>query len=128
MPTAHDRLHFEKGKVRYDWQHYLPLLERKPGAPFRRLRAALFRREGGDRAMVQVLACVPTFGLDALLVAVERVLESGNTSVEHVRNVLSRLHERTPTARLEAAITLAREPVADAGRYDRLHGKEARHG
>ena len=26
------------------------------------------------------------------------------------------------------AITLAQEPVADAGRYDRLHGKEACHG
>jgi hypothetical protein len=22
----------DKGKVRYDWQHYIPVLERKPGA------------------------------------------------------------------------------------------------
>lgn len=113
---------------------------RKPGAlrngapfrelpvPSRRLQAALLRREGGDRAMVQVLACVPVFGLEAVLVAVERVIESGNTGVEPVRNVLSRPHEPTPAGRLETAITLVDEPVADAGRYDRLHRKEARHG
>ena len=78
--------------------------------------------------MVQVLACVPAFGLEAVLVAVELVLDSGNTSVGHVRNVLSRLHEPAPADKLETAIKLAQEPVADAGRYDRLHGKEACHG
>jgi len=138
--AAHDRLLFEKGKVRYEWQHYLTLLERKPGAlrngapflelpkPLRRLQTALLRREGGDRAMVQVLACVPVFGLEAVLVAAELVLDSSNTSVEHVRNVLSRLHEPAPADKLETTIKLAQEPVADAGRYDRLHGKEACHG
>ena len=30
--AVRDRLPFEKGKVRYEWQHYLTLLERKPGA------------------------------------------------------------------------------------------------
>ena len=138
--AVHERLSFEKGKVCYEWQHYLALLERKPGAlrngapfrelpvPLRRLQAALLRREGGDRAMVQVLACVPVFGLEAVLVAVELVVESGNTSVEHVRNVLSRLHEPAPADKLETAIKLAEEPLADAGRYDRLHRKEACHG
>jgi hypothetical protein len=131
---------FERGKVRYQWQHYLTLLERKPGAlrngapflelpkPLRHLQVALLKREGGDRAMVQVLACVPVFGLEAVLVAVELVLDSGNTSVEHVRNVLSRLHEPAPAANLETALKLAQEPVADTGRYDRLHGKEVCNG
>jgi len=46
--AAHDRLLFEKGKVRYEWQHYLTLLERKPGAlrngaPFRELPQPLRR-------------------------------------------------------------------------------------
>ena len=27
----HQRL-MDKGKIRYDWRHYIPLLERKPGA------------------------------------------------------------------------------------------------
>jgi len=136
--AAHDRL-FERGRVRYEWQHYLPLIERKPGAlrngapfldlpePLRRLQAALLKRAGGDRLMVQVLACVPQFGLEAVQVATALVLESGNTSVEHVRNVLSRLHEPLPSAQLETALQLTEDPIADASRYDRLHPQEVDH-
>lgn len=36
--------------------------------------------------MAQVLAAVPTSGLEAVLVAVELVLESGAVSAEHVLN------------------------------------------
>ena len=38
--------------------------------------------------MAKVLAAVPKSGLEAVLVAVELVLESGNPSAEHVENVL----------------------------------------
>jgi hypothetical protein len=136
--ATHDRL-FDRGLVRYEWQHYLPLVERKPGAlrngapfldlpePLRRLQAALLKRAGGDRIMVQVLACVPQFGLEAVQVATELVLESGNTSVEHVRNVLSRLHEPLPSAKLETSLQLTEDPIADASRYDRLHPQEVDH-
>ena len=41
--------------------------------------------------MAQVLGAVPTSGLDAVLVAVELVLDSGVVSAEHVINVLARL-------------------------------------
>ena len=59
--VRHERL-FDRGQTRYDWQHYLPLIERKPGAlrngapfadlpePLQRLRALLLKREGGDVA------------------------------------------------------------------------------
>jgi hypothetical protein len=77
--------------------------------------------------MVQVLACVPQFGLEAVQVATELVLESGNTSVEHVRNVLSRLHEPLPSAKLETSLQLTEDPIADASRYDRLHPQEVDH-
>ncbi len=105
--ARHERLS-ERGQVRYDWQHYIPLLQRKPGAlrngaPFadlpealQLLRRALLRESGGDRVMAQVLAIVPKAGLDAVLVAVELALESsppsGRVSVEHVINVLGRLN------------------------------------
>ena len=136
--ASHDRL-FTRGKVHYEWQHYLPLLERKPGAlrngapfldlpePLRRLQAALLKREGGDRVMVQVLACVPVFGLEAVQVAADLVLESGNISAEHVRNVLSRLHEPPPPSPLETTLALVEDPIADASRYDRLHAQEVDH-
>ena len=93
----------DRDHVVYDWQHYLPLVERKPGAlrngapfadlpdPLQRLRRALLRHEGGDKVMARVLMAVPTHGLDAVLVAVELVLESGRPSADHVLNVIARL-------------------------------------
>lgn len=48
--------------------------------------------------MAQVLASVPQAGLDAVLVAVDLVLEgatpNGSVSAEHVLNVLARLNAR----------------------------------
>lgn len=135
--AAHARS-FERGEVIYDWQHYIPLVERKPGAlrngaPFdglppalQQLRSALIKRIGGDRLMADVLACVPKHGLEPVLVAIELILGSGNTSAEHVKNVLSRLNEMSPPATVETTLTVADPPVADAGRYDRLH-RETHH-
>ncbi len=127
----------DRDRVVYDWQHYLPLVARKPGAlrngaPFadlpdslQRLSRALRRREGGDRVMAQVLAAVPTHGLEAVLVAVELVLESGRPSAEHVLNVLARLREGPPPDTVVTALSVETAPLADPQRYDRLHGEVA---
>ena len=134
--ARHDRLS-NAGETRYDWQHYIPLLQRKPGAlrngapfadmpePLQRLRRGLLRNPGGDRVMAQVLAIVLTAGLDAVLVAVELALEAGppgKVSVEHVVNVLSRLNAvpAPPTAATHLKATTP--PLADTARYDRLRG------
>jgi hypothetical protein len=74
--------------------------------------------------MVQVLAGVPTHGLEAVLVAVELVLESGVPSLEHLRNVLSRLKEPTQPPTIETDLKLREEPRADTARYDRLKALE----
>ena len=123
---------FGRGETRYDWQHYVSLIERKPGAlrngapfadmpaPLQRLRGLLLKREGGDRVMAKVLAAVPRHGLEAVLVAVELVLESGNPSAEHIENVLNRLRAAPPTPSVETALALREMPVADPHRYDRL--------
>ncbi len=122
----------DRDHIVYDWQHYVPLVQRKPGAlrngaPFadlpdslQHLRQALIRRPGGDRVMAQVLAAVPTFGLEAVLVAIDLVLQSGRPSAEHVLNVLARLHEGPPPERVDTALVIADEPIADTSRYDRL--------
>jgi hypothetical protein len=129
--ASHSRC-FDRNQTRYDWQHYIPLIERKPGAlrngapfadmpgPFLRLRSLLLKREGGDRVMAKVLAAVPKFGLEAVLVAVDLVLESGNPSAEHVENVLNRLKAPPPPDSVETCLEVAEAPVADTGRYDRL--------
>ena len=137
--ARHERLNSE-AQTRYDWQHYIPLLQRKPGAlrngapfadlpePLQQLRRGLLRQEGGDRAMAQVLAIVPTHGLDAVLVAVELALESsppsGRVSVEHVVNVLGRLSATPVPANAETTLKVLEPPRADTARYDSLRGHD----
>ena len=131
--ASHDRL-TERGQICYDWQHYIPLVERKPGAlrngapfadlpvPLKQLKLGLMRHAGGDRVMAQVLAAVPTAGLEAVLVAVELVIESGVLSAEHVLNVLARLSASPTPACVETSLPLNEAPRADTGRYDSLRG------
>ena len=71
-----------------------------------RLRASLIRRPGGDRLMADILACIPKHGLESVLVAAELILESGNSSAEHIKNVLSRLKEAPPPQTVETALTI----------------------
>ena len=129
---------FERDQTFYDWQHYIALVETKPGAlrngaPFKTMPEALqtlqrhlLRHSGGDRVMTQVLAAVPVHGLEAVLVAAEIALEAGRPSAEHVLNVLARLKDGLPALqRIEAGTpALKEEPRADVQRYDRL--REAR--
>jgi hypothetical protein len=74
--------------------------------------------------MAQVLASVPQAGLDAVLVAVDLVLEgatpNGNVSAEHVRNVLARLSAPPRPEHAQTTLQLTHLPLADTARYDRL--------
>jgi len=131
----HERLN-DEGRTQYDWQHYVPLLQRKPGAlrngapfadlpePLQQLRRALLRENGGDRAMAQVLAIVPGTGLDAVLVAVELAMQSappsGRVSVEHVHNVLTRLNAAPRPGNVVTSLQVSMQPLADTARYDTL--------
>ena len=133
--ASHARL-VGKAQTTYDWQHYIELVQRKPGAlrngapfldlplPLLRLRQSLLRHTGGDRVMAQVLAAVPQFGLETVLVAVELVLESsapnGSISAEHVRNVLARLSAPQTPEQAQTDLKLTLIPRADTARYDRL--------
>src|SRR5574343_671894 len=133
--ASHARV-FDRGHTAYDWQHYIDLVQRKPGAlrngapfmdlpdPLANLRRALIRRSGGDRIMAEVLALVPAAGLEAVVVAVELVLEhatpSGQISVEHIVNVLARLKDPQRPPPVATGLTLKVAPVADTMRYDQL--------
>ncbi|WP_201011929.1 IS21 family transposase [Nitrosomonas ureae] len=138
--VSHIRL-LDCDQVSYNWQHYIPIIEKKPGAlrngaPFAELPApllqfqtALRRREHqqADRTMAKVLSLVPTHGLEAVLVAVELALESGVLSAEHVANVLARLKQAELPALVETTLKLNEEPRADTARYDRLSVQEVPH-
>ena len=134
--ASHERLG-DRGQTRYNWEHYIPLIQRKPGAlrngapfadmpePLQQLRRALLRDPGGDRVMAQVLAIVPTAGLDAVLVAVELALEGtrqGRVSVEHVLNVLGRLNAEPAPESAATALQVSTPPLANTERYDSLRG------
>src|SRR5664280_597893 len=135
--ARHVRL-LARNEVSYDWQHYIPLIEKKPGAlrngaPFAemplllvQLQTALRRRERqqGDRIMAKVLAAVPAHGLETVLGSVKQLLDSGVTSLEQVLNVLSRLNDIPIPAQVETSLKLKEEPLADTARYDRLTDKE----
>jgi hypothetical protein len=132
--ASHARVAHE-GQICYDWQHYIALVQRKPGAlrngapfadmplPLLRLRQGLLRHDGGDRIMAQVLNCVSSHGLEAVLVAVELVIESGVLSCEHVLNVLARLNAVPTPESVETSLYLQEVPLADTRRYDSLRGR-----
>jgi hypothetical protein len=139
--ARHERLS-NAGETRYDWQHYIPLLQRKPGAlrngapfadlpaPLQRLRRGLLRHPGGDRVMAQVLAIVLTAGLEAVLVAVELALETGppgRVSVEHVVNVLGRLNAAPAPQTAATSLQVRLAPLANTARYDRLRADSVDH-
>jgi hypothetical protein len=129
--ARHQRLTGQQ-QVSFDWQHYIPLITRKPGAlrngapftsmpaPLLQLKERLLRRNGGDKVMAQVLATVPVAGLDAVLVAVELVLETGVISIEHILNVVARLNDPPAAISAETQLQLAEEPQANTQRYDGL--------
>ena len=77
--------------------------------------------------MAGVLAEVPKSGLEAVLVAVELVLESGAPSAEHIENMLNRLKSPCMPEAIESPIQISESPIADAGRYDRLRDEETHH-
>lgn len=128
---------FERDQTFYDWQHYIGLLERKPGAlrngapfktmpePLQELQRQLLKHPGGDRVMAQVLSAVPLHGVESVVVAVELALQTGRVSGEHVLNTLSRLKEPSTTvAAVDTPLTLQTPPQANTSRYDGLRSSE----
>lgn len=110
LVASHVRL-ASSGQTTYDWQHYIDLVQRKPGAlrngtplldmppPLLRLRQSLLRHTGGDRVMAQVLA---------------------------------RLNTPAAPEQAETTAQLTHVPKADTARYDRLRptqqdGQEVSH-
>lgn len=133
--AEHDR-RFGREQTVYDPWHYVPVLAKKPGAlrngaPFKqlalppaleRLRGKLKGSDDGDRQMVKILTAATVDGLDALEAAASEALAQGVTSADVVLNILARSRSAPmePSIATPEHLQLKIEPVADAGRYDRL--------
>lgn len=136
--AAHVR-QFGRDKTIYDPWHYVPLLERKPGAlrngaPFKdwdlpeslqRVRKYLMKKKGGDRQCVSVLQAVQSFGLEAVSVSCELALENQLISADYILNVLTRLRPTASPLSLPTpdSLKLTHEPEANCGRYETLMGR-----
>jgi hypothetical protein len=127
---------FGRNETAYNPWHYLPALEKKPGAlrngaPFvdwdlplaiRKVQDRITRLANGERQFVSILAAIPYEGIEAVSIACELALEANVLSADYILNALSRLK---PQARVEPIATpeglqLATEPQADTERYDQL--------
>jgi transposase len=138
--AAHARS-FARDRLVLDPWHYLPLLERKPGAlrngapfvhwelpaPIAAVRDKLLRQPKGDRAFVEILLALRAHGSELLCVACELALEHRTVSAAVVLNHVHRLTAPLPVAPLELPehLILVHEPQADCARYDQL--REAHH-
>ena len=131
------RRHFGSGKTIFDPWHYLPVLDRKPGAlrngaPFRhwdlpeaiaRVGEQLQRRyPDWDRQYVGILQAVPLYGLEAVEAACSKALNAGVFSKEVVLNLLNRGREDAEADPIDPPehLILKQPPIADCQRYDRL--------
>ena len=133
---------FQRDQMFFDPWHYLPVLRRKPGAlrngaPFkdwdlphaiRRTWQCLMRYPDWDRQLVDILACVPIYGLEAVATACNEALRTSSASRDVVINLLARTHEepRAEPVDIPAHLQLKEPPLADCARYDHLR-KEPPH-
>jgi transposase len=131
----HER-HFGRDKTIFNPWHYLPVLQKKPGAlrngaPFKDWQlpealqttlSALARFPDWDRQFVAILSCVPTYGLSAVEKACLEALDQGAVSKDVVLNLLCRQSDQDNPVVLEPSvyIKLREEPTADCSRYDDL--------
>jgi hypothetical protein len=138
----HER-RFGRDQLICDPWHYLPVLEKKPGAlrngapfldwdlplPIRLVRDLVLKQPKGDRAFVELLLAAREVGLEALQVACELTLDGGVITAAVVMNELRRLTAppRPHAISLPDQLRLQVEPLADCSRYDRLRGGQYVH-
>ncbi len=127
---------FGRDQLICDPWHYLPVLEKKPGAlrhgaPFqdwelpaaiRIVRDRILKHPRGDHAFVELLLLAREVGLEVLEVACELTLETGVITGPVVMNAMRRLTAPARPQSLDGppVPALRLEPTADCSRYDSL--------
>ena len=145
--AEHSR-HFGRDQLVCDPWHYLPVLEKKPGAirhgaPFQTwdlpvsikvIRDRILKQDKGDRAFVDLLLMARSLGesgLETLEVACDLTLQTGIISAAVVLNEMRRLTEAAKPKSLvdtpPSTPTLTLEPMADCSRYDTLRSERHVH-
>lgn len=147
LVARHERSYARRQQI-LDLEHYLDVLERKPGALAGSKPLEQWRRQGrwpaaydaywerliarhgrqhGTRAMVTVLGLGKTFGAEQVQVAVAAALRMGCSDAEAVRYLLTADQLRRPPPDEVDVGPLARfdRPAPSLAGYDRLLSREA---
>ena len=127
---------FGRDKTVFDPFHYLPLLERKPGAlrngaPFDnwklptailKVKDTLMKRKGGDRECAEVLSAMSEHGVEAVKVACELAIEDKVITRDYILNAINRLRPSSKPQEVEIpmALKLQMEPIANCHQYNQL--------
>lgn len=126
---------FGRERLILDPWHYLPVLERKPGAlrhgapfldwklpgPLLAVKARLLKQPQGDRAFVEVLLALREHGVELLTAACDLALEHHTVTAPVILNHVARLAAPPPPhATVATALALKEAPAANCDRYDAL--------
>lgn len=128
---------FGRERLILDPWHYLPVLEKKPGAlrhgapfqnwtlpgPLRAVKERLLKQPQGDRAFVEVLLALREHGSEILTVACELALEHRTVTAPVILNHVARLvAPPPPLPGVATSLVLKEAPAANCERYDALRG------
>ena len=133
---AEHQRYFGRDKTIFNPWHYLPLLERKPGAlrngaPFhewdlpealQKTRTALMKNKGGDKAFVSILLAISSHGLEAVEAACRQAGSENIIQADYILNCLNRLKDRPKPAEIQTPdwLKLSKEPLSNTARYNQL--------
>ena len=117
--------------------HYVPLLERKPGAlrdgaPFvnwqlpdamRRIKDHYMKDKGGDREFVDLLMLAQEHGIETVAAACELAVEQNTLRLSAITNLINQLVEPVivPLAQSSDYPRLTMRPEANCKRYETLY-------
>ena len=129
---------FERHRMIFDPWHYLPLLQKKPGAlrdgapfkgwhlpePLRMIRAHYQKQQGGDRDFVELLNLCQTHGHDAVEMACELAAAYGTLQLPVIISLIHDLTDEARPAEMTAGASsypeLRLPPKANCTRYEQL--------
>jgi hypothetical protein len=144
--ARHERC-YERNHQVLELEHYLDVLERKPGAlagskplaawrqrgrwpaSYDRLLAELIRRHGkqsGTRQMIQVLSLIKQYGHERVRTAVEEAITLGCSdaaAIRHLAGAAELVHARSAIIEL-GALSRFERPLPVMTDYDGLLGQE----
>lgn len=133
---AEHKRHFTRNISYFEPWHYVPLLDRKPGAlrdgaPFvgwelpramEQIKDHYMRDKGGDRDFVDLLLLALTHGIEVVETACELAVEQRTLRLPAIINLINQLLEPviSPLADPHAYPQLTLRPEADCKRYEAL--------